>query len=251
MVDQILGGLFGGQDDDDDVKRQERATDFVNRFQQGEPWENISGEEALQNYKGVVQQLSPDEYESAATAALSKLSPEDREKFANFLQQGTGAQVAGDLKDPQQVAHLTNQVRQGGGGGLSSLLGGGSMDDLLGSGGLEGLLGGGGGKGGGALDSLLGGKGGAGGLLGGLFGGGDKGKSSGAGGGGLMDLINNPIVRSVLGGIAAIAIGKMSGQQGQPAPGLPGQQAPNAPRQPETPKVPNLKQPGKQEPRKM
>lgn len=250
MVDQLLGGLFGGQDDDDGVKRKERATDFVNRFQQGEPWENISGEEALQNYKGVVQQLSPEEYESAATEALSRLSPEDREKFANFLQQGSGAQVSGDMKDPQQVAHLTNQVRQGGGGGLSSLFGGGSMDDLLGSGGLEGLLGGSGGKGG-ALDSLLGGGGTGGGLLGGLFGGGDKGKSTGTGGGGLMDLINNPIVRSVLGGIAAIAIGKMSGQQGQPAPGLPGQQAPNAPRQPETPKVPNLKQPGKQEPRKM
>ena len=35
MVDQLLGGLFGGQDDDDDEGRRRRATDFVDRYERG------------------------------------------------------------------------------------------------------------------------------------------------------------------------------------------------------------------------
>ena len=157
MVNELLGGLFGGQDEDDDAKRQNRAADFVNRYQTGQPWENISGDEALQNYKSVAGKLSPDQYQEAATEAISRLSPEQRQQLAGVLQQGTGVTLSGGADDPAQLAQLTNQVRQGGGSGLSALLGGGSVDDLLGnSGALGGLLGGGGG-----------------GLLGGLLGGGD------------------------------------------------------------------------------
>jgi len=230
MVDKLLGGLFGGQDDTNDATAStERANDFLSRYQQGQPWENISGEEAIKNYKGVVQQLTPDQYEDAASEALSRLSPEQRRQFAGFLQQGTGGQIGADTDDPRQLAQLTNQARQSD-TGLGSLFGGGSLDDLLG-GGLGGALGGllGGGGSGGAND-----------LLGGLFGGGQSKGTPGQGSGGLNDLLDNPIVKSVLAGIAAIAIGKMAGGKGggsqaaqpstpQPAPKQPDVNRPDLP----------------------
>ena len=51
MVDQLLGGLFGGQDDDDDDVRRRRATDFVDRYEHGAPYDGINDDEVIQNYR--------------------------------------------------------------------------------------------------------------------------------------------------------------------------------------------------------
>jgi len=183
MVDQLLGGLFGGQNDDDDVTRRGRAQDFVQRYEQGAPWDNISDEEAIQNYRNVAERLSPEEYESAAADAFARLSPQERQAFAEFLQQRSGSQMSGNFDDPNDLARMTNQARQSGSGGLLDLLGGGG-------GGLGALLGGGGG-----------------GALGGLLGGDDQRRTSG-GGGGVGDMVSSPIGKAVLGGIAAMAMRK-------------------------------------------
>jgi len=182
MVDQILGSLFGGQNDDDDTTRRGRATDFVSRYEQGAPWDNISGDEALHNYQNVAEQLSPEEYESAAAETFARLSPQERQQFAAFLQQRSGQQVSANVEDPNDLARMTTQLRQNSSGGLLDLLGGGGA--------LGGLLGGGGGQ-----------------ALGGILGGGSQGRSSG-GGGDLGDLVNSPIGKAVLGGIAAMAMRK-------------------------------------------
>ena len=186
MVDQLLGGLFGGQDNDDDTMRRGRAQDFVNRYDQGAPWDNISGDEALHNYQNVSQRLSPQEYEESAAEAFSRMSPQERMQFAQLLQQQGGGQFGGggNYDDPRQLAQLTSQYRQQEPGGLASLLGGGGG----GGGGLGSMLGGGGG---GGLGSMLGGSGG------------------GGGGAGMGDMLNNPLAKAALSGIAATAMRKM------------------------------------------
>ena len=72
MVEQLLGGLFGGQDDEDDERRRGRAQDFVSRYEQGPPYEGIGADEAYHNYRNVAGRLSPEEYEEAAAEAFTR-----------------------------------------------------------------------------------------------------------------------------------------------------------------------------------
>ena len=136
-MDQLLGGLFGGQDDDDD-RRRGRAQDFVGRYEQGPPYAGISDEEAYHNYRQVAGRLPPQDYEESAAEAFQRLSPQERMQFAQLLQQRAGDRfggVRGD--DPRQLAQAVAQYRQQDEGGLASLLGGGGggggggMGDLL------------------------------------------------------------------------------------------------------------------------
>ena len=180
-MDQLLGGLFGGQDDDDDDRRRSRAQDFVSRYEQGAPWDNISDDEALQNYQRVAGRVSPQEFEESAAEAYARLSPQERQQFAQFLQQqGGGSYGDLDYEDPRQLAQMTTRLQQQQPDGLAGLLGG------------------------------LGGAGGGGGALGGLLGGALGGQSRGQGGG-MADMIQGPLGKAVLGGIAAMAMKRMIG----------------------------------------
>ena len=152
-MDQLLGGLFGGQDDDDD-RRRGRARAFVGRYEQGPPYEGISDEEAYHNYRQVADRLPPRDYEESAAEAFQQMSPQERMQFAQMLQQRAGGQfggVRGD--DPRQLAQAVARYRQQDEGGLPSLFGG--------------------------------------------------------GGGGMGDLLSNPLAKAALGGVAAIAMKKM------------------------------------------
>ena len=137
-MDQLLGGLFGGQDDEDDDRRRGRAQDFVSRYEQGPPYEGISDEEAYHNYRQVAGRLPPQDYEESAAEAFQRLSPQERMQFAQMLQQRAGGQFGGfQGDDPRQLARATSQYRQQDPGGLASLLGGGGGG---GGGGMGGLL---------------------------------------------------------------------------------------------------------------
>ena len=159
-MDQILGGLFGGNDDDDEPTRRNRANDFVQRYQTGAPEEGIDGMEALQNYRQVSDRLSPDEYEDAAREAFGRMPSNQRQQFGQMLQQQMGGQ-GGQVEDPRELAGLTRQFRQQQPGGLASLFGGGGNS------------------------------------------------RGGNDGGGMGDMLQNPIARAALGGVAAIAMQKM------------------------------------------
>jgi len=173
MVDQLLGGLFGGQDHEDEPVRRQRATDFVQRYEQGPPHEGIGDDEVLHNYQTVAGRLSPQEYEDATAQSLGRLSHEERRALRHQLRQQHGGQIAADDDhDPRTMAREISQVRQQGSG------------DPLG-----GLLGG------------------LGGMLGGVMGGGassTQGGSSPAG-----DLLGGPLGKAVLGGVAAYGMKKM------------------------------------------
>jgi len=120
-------GLGGG------AQRQEYQ-DFVNRYEQGPPYHGISDQEALQRYGQVAPQLSPEAYHQSAQEAFARLSPQERQEFARYLQQQAQQQNVSlpDLggggyeryQDPGTLAQMTTQVHQQQPDLLGRLLGG-------------------------------------------------------------------------------------------------------------------------------
>ena len=181
-MDSLFKGLF--DDQDDEIQAQDKAKDFIRRYEEGAPADNIDDEEALRNFHAVAGKVSPQEFEDATAEALNRVPPEERREFAHLLKQ-SGGQDLPDTDDPREIARYTSQVQA-------------QQPDML-----EGLLGGllsGGGQG---LGGLLGGNGqgqnqGRGGLLDSVLGGG---QTQGIGG-----ILQNPMARSILGGIAAMVM---------------------------------------------
>ena len=119
----ILDDLLGGG------ARQRDFTDFVNRYEQGQPSEGYSDQEVVQRYSDVAHAVPPDQYAQAAQEALARLSPQERAAFVKMLQEraqahGTKlpAQVAPDPQDLGQVLTNLHQTP----GLLRDLLGGGA-----------------------------------------------------------------------------------------------------------------------------
>jgi hypothetical protein len=176
MVDQLLGGLFGGQDDDDDDRRRSRARDFVSRYEQGPPHEGYDDDEVLHNYRSVEGRLSPQEYEEAAAEAFNRMPAEQRREMRRMMKERSGGRFDVDNDDPRELARMTSRFREqdSSGGGLAGLLG----------------FGGGGGGGGDLLSA----------------------SGRGGGSGGLGDLMSNPVAKAAMAGVAAIAMKKMIGR---------------------------------------
>ena len=173
MVDQLLGGLFGGQDDDDDDRRRSRARDFVSRYEQGPPHEGYDDDEVFRNYRSVAGRLSPQEYEEAAADAFGRMPPEHRRELRQRMRERSGGRYDPEHDDPRDLARAAARYRQEDpdGGDLLSMFG----------------LGGGGG------------------------GGGDLMRAAGGGGdgGGIGGLMGNPVAKAAMAGVAAIAMKKM------------------------------------------
>jgi hypothetical protein len=141
----MLGQLLGGG------QQRKDYSDFINRYQQGQPWDGISDQEALDRYGQIAPQLPAETYRESAEQAFSRLSPQERGEFARYLQSRTRDRSLNipDLdrdgiddraqKDPGYLANVTTQMHQ-------------QQPDLLGQ-----LLGGAGGQGGlgGALSSPI------------------------------------------------------------------------------------------------
>jgi nucleoid-associated protein YgaU len=125
LLDALLGAGQGRED----------SQGFLQRFEQGQPWEGYSDQEVLKRYGTVAQQASPQEYEQAASDAFTRMSPEQRVEFGRLLQQRALEQKPGmsalersgigDFQDASRLARLTSQVHEQP-GLLRSLLGGGS-----------------------------------------------------------------------------------------------------------------------------
>jgi len=175
LLQNILGG---GQ-------QRQQYQDFANRYQQGDPWDGISDDEALQRYQQVAPHLQPQQWQDAAQESFSRLSPQQRMELGRYLQQGAQQQgynfpdmnrdgIDDRMQDPGYLAQMAGQMRQQQPGLFSQLLGGA--------------------LGGGAMSNALGG---------GMTG------NSGAAMGGLGQMLNNPIAKAALAGIAANALQRM------------------------------------------
>ena len=144
-MSSMLQNLIGGE-------RRAEHEDFVNRYEQGAPWEGISDDEARSRHDEIAGQLDDDEYELSAQEAYARLEPDQRRELARMLrQQGSrqnvdwGEHDADDDErdaDPRELARMTRKARKQKPDMMSQLLGGGG-----GGGGLGGLMGGGAAKG--------------------------------------------------------------------------------------------------------
>ena len=105
MLQNALGGLSGDQPD--------KLRDFSRRYQDGPPDQGYSDDEARESYGQLATRLPNDEYEQSAEAAFSRLSPEQRRQFGQWLQERTGGQTnISATDDPRQLAQATSRVQQ-------------------------------------------------------------------------------------------------------------------------------------------
>lgn len=198
-MDPRLKGFFDDQDDDD--TQLNKAQDFISRYEQGAPADGIDDDEVINNFQAVAGRVSPQEFEDSAAEAYERLSPDERRQFADYLK-SQGGQDFEPTDDPRELARQTARVQTQQPEGLGGLLSGG--------GGLGSLLGGGGGLGG-LLGGSSGGQGqgqGLGGLLDGVLGGQNQGRGQNQGG-----TMQSPLVKAVLGGIAAMAMSRLMGRR--------------------------------------
>jgi hypothetical protein len=178
-MESVMKGLFGGGDEAEVQKKAADAEDFVKRYEQGDPAEGYSTEEAIQHYKEVSSVASQEQMQKATKQSIEKLTPSEREEFAKMLQQRQSG---------------TFQQRTGTEAGGPS--GGVGVDDILGS-----LMGGGAFAGGGGIGDILGS------LMGGATGQPSAptqpSATSQAGGFDIGDILSHPAAKAVLAGVAA------------------------------------------------
>jgi hypothetical protein len=153
-------------------QQRQQYQDFANRYDQGAPWDGISDREAYDRYQQVAPQLPPQLYQESAQEAFSRLSPQQR------LQLGQ---------------HLQRQAQQQGLSGFQDLNRDGVDDRLQDPGYLAQATGRLEQQQPGILGQLLGGGGGTGGGM-------------GMGGGSMLE---SPIAKAALAGVAAMAVKKM------------------------------------------
>jgi hypothetical protein len=132
----LFNDLLGGGNRE---KRTEYE-DFVNRYEQGAPYDGIADDEAIQRYHEVDQRLDDDQYRDSAEAAFARLSPQERAEFGRYLQsrareRGIDSFDGGRADDPPELARMTSQVRQKDPNILEQLMGrggtGGPLDNPI------------------------------------------------------------------------------------------------------------------------
>ncbi len=158
----FLKAIFGGgQESEHDYRN------FVNRYEQGLPHEGYSDEEVSSRYQQVSRHLPPDLYQQSAQEVFSRMSPQQRMQFGQYLQQQARQQnfnfpdlnqdgIDDRLQDPRYLAQATGRIHQ-------------QQPDMLGQ-----LLNG-------AAGSLMGGNRGG-------------------------NALNNPLAKGAMAGIAAMAV---------------------------------------------
>jgi hypothetical protein len=139
----LLERLVGGQ------QQRGEYQDFVNRFERGSPYDSISDDEAVNRYQQVAPNLPRNDYRDSAEEAFSRLSPQERRDFSQYLR--TRASQRGmsvpdyDLNDdgiddrmqddPGQLADMTTSLRDKDPNILEQLMGrggtGGTFDNPI------------------------------------------------------------------------------------------------------------------------
>jgi hypothetical protein len=152
-------------------QRQE-LQEFTQRYDQGAPWQGISDQEAYNRFQQVAPQLPPQVYQQSAQQAFERLDPQQRMQLGQYLQQQAQQQ---NVPFPHQGGQEAFQDP----GYLAQVTG--QMHQQQ-----PGILG-----------QLLGGALGMGG--------------GGGGGGGSQSMLDSPIAKAALAGVAAMAVKQMMG----------------------------------------
>jgi hypothetical protein len=88
-----------------DAGKREQLQDFAQRYDQGQPWEGISDDEAKKRHDEVSGQLDDNEYEQSARESFERLQPEQRREAARSLE-------VGETDDPAELARATSRMRK-------------------------------------------------------------------------------------------------------------------------------------------
>lgn len=88
-----------------DAGTRDKLQDFAQRYDQGQPWEGISDEEAREQHDKVAAQLDDNEYEESARESFQRLEPDQRREVARSLE-------IDETDDPGELASATARVRK-------------------------------------------------------------------------------------------------------------------------------------------
>ena len=116
-------------------ERQE-LVDFVNRYDQGPPYDSISGQEATRRYQQISPKLPPDVYQQSAQEAFAQMTPKQRLQLGQLVRDGAKAEnvdlpdlnqegIDDRFQDPAMLAQMIARIQQQQPGILDKLLGGG------------------------------------------------------------------------------------------------------------------------------
>src|SRR5690349_4125616 len=82
-MQDLLQNLLGGGSN---PQRQDYQ-DFVQRYEQGHPAQGYTGQEVMNRYQQVAAACTPQQLEESAERAFARMSPQERQQFAQYLQQ--------------------------------------------------------------------------------------------------------------------------------------------------------------------
>lgn len=88
-----------------DAGTRDKLQDFAQRYDQGQPWEGISDDEAREQHDRVAAQLDDNEYEESARESFQRLDPDQRREVARSLE-------IDETEDPGELASATARVRK-------------------------------------------------------------------------------------------------------------------------------------------
>ena len=88
-----------------DAGTRDKLQDFAQRYDQGQPWEGISDDEAREQHDRVAAQLDDNEYEESARESFQRLEPDQRREVARSLE-------IDETEDPGELASATARVRK-------------------------------------------------------------------------------------------------------------------------------------------
>ena len=88
-----------------DEGTRDKLQDFTKRYDQGQPWEGISDDEAKEQHDKVAAQIDDFQYEESAKESFDKLEPEQRREVARSLE-------VDETDDSTELARATNRVRK-------------------------------------------------------------------------------------------------------------------------------------------
>jgi hypothetical protein len=156
-VDKLLKDLFGGDDEPAvvpgpaapaaaeatakpvDPERKRKRDDFVERYTTGDPAEGFTTDEAIEHLRDLREEMTPAEFRAAMQQTLEHLPPSQRDDFVAIMQQYKEGQPASDSAAPGEDAAPQGTAAAPLGGLLSGLMGGGlaggrgiDLGDLLG-----------------------------------------------------------------------------------------------------------------------
>jgi hypothetical protein len=133
LLQNLLGGGAGRQE----------YEDYIQRYDRGAPYDGISDDEVYNRYQQIAPHLPPDMYEESAREAFSRMSPQERMQFGQYLQQQAQQRGFNDsddqYQDPGYLAGVTGRMHrqqpdllgQFFGGGMQQRGGGGLLSNPL------------------------------------------------------------------------------------------------------------------------